>query len=612
MHSIAGYIALNFASSPKEKEDLALPLRTPPLVDDEKNNLFGEAGPDDVFRGYGLEEEGDGEQFDDRVIHNTRVCEPARTEQLTGAHRTRLLLERLAHRMREYKNFWQLPRDNQNIPAGYTYLAQLLAHDLVANIAPSARLDPKSALNQRDFRSEKLVLDTLYSGGPAANRLPYAIPEPGRRRTMRTKMRLGRPYAAENERTNWDSDTFADGIKPRPQARHDIPRTSCPFLDETSPKSTLSDPLLADPRNDDNLILSQLCTLFLELHNWIIERTDTDPVSRNIGVNDLRAYQHFLTVRKVVAYVFRRIVRKDLMRRFLDGEIYDRYFPDNSRPRCLDGVARMKNANRVPYEFSHAVFRFAHAMVRNDYVLNVGHRDLPHTKTASLKDILYRTSGRSKDLTPISCDWLVDWEMFFEIDSTGSTPNFSRTVTPDIGGGALMNDTFFANEHGVETGGLFYRDLLRGVEVGVRSVKSLIDELPPEDRKRSALLPDPGHDPQDPMPWQEPMSEWLEAADNNRFEGNDVQVLASDPPLFFFTLFESAHESQGSRLGILGSTIVAEVVADALRQSWDRIEGDQGVRDMVEAFFDGQVPATMPDLIERMMEDGRLGRTTCE
>ena len=59
---------------------------------------------------------------------------------------------------------------NEEMPAGYTYLLQLMAHDLVESTVPSwAAAD--AGIESRNMRSGRLVLDTLYGGDRKSTRL---------------------------------------------------------------------------------------------------------------------------------------------------------------------------------------------------------------------------------------------------------------------------------------------------------------------------------------------------------------------------------------------------------------------------------------------------------
>src|SRR5262249_46994869 len=114
--------------------------------------------------------------------------------------------------------------ENNRIPAGYTYLAQFVIHDSVHSLADPP--DIKKLIRPRNGRSGRLVLDTIYGKGPGVG---------------------------------------AGGREGDARPIRDLPRSSCPY----SGKPAYSDVLIADSRNDDNVIIAQLTVLFHLLHNTV-------------------------------------------------------------------------------------------------------------------------------------------------------------------------------------------------------------------------------------------------------------------------------------------------------------------------------------------------------
>src|SRR5689334_18983122 len=114
-------------------------------------------------------------------------------ENPAAAHQ---LLNALSEALPERGNYWSAPLkdgvaldDNPCIPSGYTYLLQLVAHDLVQTTVPfwaAAQL----GLGSRNMRSSPLLLDTLYGGGP--NTAPTAYRMMGYATADRTHLRTGR------------------------------------------------------------------------------------------------------------------------------------------------------------------------------------------------------------------------------------------------------------------------------------------------------------------------------------------------------------------------------------------------------------------------------------
>ena len=55
--------------------------------------------------------------------------------------------------------------ENPDIPSGYTYLAQFVAHDCVFTSAPTGAVAQIGA-GVKSWRSSLLQLETIYGGGP--------------------------------------------------------------------------------------------------------------------------------------------------------------------------------------------------------------------------------------------------------------------------------------------------------------------------------------------------------------------------------------------------------------------------------------------------------------
>ena len=98
------------------------------------------------------------------------------------------LMRRLSTAMSPTMDPADLQNDNPNIPSGFTYLAQFLAHDVVATSIPFWAVDRFYA-GVRNERSSRLMLDTLYGGGPILDPLPFGPDDSAV--TCRTKFRLG-------------------------------------------------------------------------------------------------------------------------------------------------------------------------------------------------------------------------------------------------------------------------------------------------------------------------------------------------------------------------------------------------------------------------------------
>ncbi len=286
----------------------------------------------------------------------------------------------------------------------------------------------------------------------------------------------------------------------------------------------------------------------------------TTGINANLGA----AYKRFLCARDALTAIYHNIIRKDLMRRVMHPAIYAAYTgparelhrPASAcRKRFCERSIPGRNEWQVPLEFSHGAFRFGHAMVRPEYVIN----DL---STHDLSNTLEKTSANDPVNMPLDATWIVRWSRFFEIQ--GSRPNFSRRIGPFLSDG-LGNDQIFPAVDRTNRVGLLYRDLLGAALAGLWSVDALIAEIAvrrPHLINLSRLLAD--------RPYRvSQISEWLvgEPAYGG-LTSDDIETLANDPPLPFFILFEAMRQPQteGLCLGPLGSIIVSEVIFGALER----------------------------------------------
>jgi hypothetical protein len=135
-----------------------------------------------------------------------------------------------------------LSEDNPNSStqrAGATFMGQCMDHDMTFDLTSRLGVpaDPKDSPNSR---TPGLDLESLYGGGPLAN--PDLYVRPGGRRShdhpTRFKIESG--------------DLFEDV----PRDRHGTA-------------------IIADPRNDKNLIISGLQAAFLSFHNHAVEASTT-------------------------------------------------------------------------------------------------------------------------------------------------------------------------------------------------------------------------------------------------------------------------------------------------------------------------------------------------
>lgn len=512
------------------------------------------------------------------------------------SHKVRGLMNRLSRRM-DAELRWPAHADatierweNPSIPSGYTYLLQFVAHDLVHSAIPLSVVGGLSG-DTANVRRAALKLETLFGGGPVGSPSVYALDAANDER--RTKLRLGR--------MRWKDKSVETGCPFRDIAR--TPAENVTGIDRSiaGMRVALTEALIADPRNDDHAIMSQLTALFALLHNGLIDIVRCGEPTTGPNANLGAAYKRFLCARDALTLIYHNIIRKDLMRRAMHPAIYAAYA--GPMPNFIDRPVRASGSPatrsveqegwRVPLEFSHGAFRFGHAMVRPEYVIN----DL---STHDLNKTLEKTSANDPVNMPLDSTWIVRWSRFFEIG--GSRPNFSRRIGPFLSDG-LGNDQIFPAVDQTSRVGLLYRDLLGASLAGLWSVNALVSEISarrPHLVAASRLLAD--------RPYRvSQLREWLASETSyGELSAEDIETLADDPPLPFFILFEAMRQplAEGLCLGPLGSIIVSEVIFGALADN--EIPAGRGADSLAEAlaglaaeYYPKNVFETVPE-IERM------------
>ncbi|TIL65296.1 peroxidase family protein [Mesorhizobium sp.] len=280
-------------------------------------------------------------------------------------------LARLSDRMTELDTvyFKKATRsDNTAIPAGYTYLAQFLNHDVLYNTRLLGR--PTDVLASR---TPRLNLDSLYGETPGLyGEIPGAnldLYEAGIGGALR--FRLGKT---------------ADGND------YDLPRA--PHRGATIPEQ----------RNDNNFILAQLTVLFMRFHNTLADRLNLP----------------FERAREQVTLHYQSAILNDLLRRLLNRTVLQKVILDEAP---LYGETR---GAFVPYEFSNAAFRL-HTMTRSRYqITRQRYLDFPEVlRLTGLggPDLFPLDPG-------LVIDWSLFFPT--SVEQADSLVNFSRPIDPYV------------------------------------------------------------------------------------------------------------------------------------------------------------------------------------
>jgi len=257
--------------------------------------------------------------------------------------------------------------ENSGISAGYTYLGQFIDHDLTFD--PNSSLDKQNDPNALvDYRTPRFDLDSVYGRGPDDQ--PYLYEDGGLR------MLLGRPLTGN----------------PHDPKTHDLPRN----VPASGPKRAL----IGDPRNDENVIVSQLQGIFLRFHNRMVE------VLKNTDAT-------FDDVQRYVRWHYQWVVLHDFLPTIIGQETLEKILPHLKKKTSIYEEKpnlqfyHFDNDPFIPVEFSVAAYRFGHSMVRPIYRLN---STLPDRFPIFSMDPNTSLTG----FREFPSQWAIDWTLFFD------------------------------------------------------------------------------------------------------------------------------------------------------------------------------------------------------
>jgi hypothetical protein len=393
--------------------------------------------------------------------------------------------------------------DNPAITAGFTFLGQFLDHDMTFDPTSSlARLqDPESI---RNFRIPALDLDNVYGGGPTASPHLYDATIDGGRTSLLTEEIPG------------SAAVSIGGV-----ARHDVARNS---------QNTA---LIGDPRNDENLIVSQLHLALERFHNRVVV-----DVTADLGPG-FTAGEIFAEAQRVVRWHYQWLVIHQFLVATVGAEVVDDIIANGPKHFAW------RNDPYIPVEFSVAAYRFGHSQARPSYRANFGTSATDVTQ--QFFALLFKPSAvdlndpddlRGGRRAPRR---FIDWQTFFDVGD-GRVRHNKRIDT-------TLSSVLFElmGQPQGEPISLATRNLLRNLTM----------KVPSGQRVAKAMQIEP-----------------LAPADLSDLEQYHLE---GRTPLWFYVLREAQVTADGERLGPVGGRIVAEVIIGLIhgdRQSYLRQDPD--------------------------------------
>ncbi|NET04111.1 MAG: peroxidase [Symploca sp. SIO2B6] len=350
--------------------------------------------------------------------------------------------------------------ESTTITAGFTFFGQFIDHDITFDTTSSLeRQNDPTAI--RNFRTPILELDSVYGMGPEAS--PY----------LYDKNNLGKLLIGNDKNP------------------HDLPRNSQEIA------------LIGDPRNDENLIISQLHLAFIKFHNRVVDE---------VKARGFLGEAVFPEAQRLVRWHYQWIVLNEYLPLIVGQAVVDDIL-NNGRK-----FFSWQKQPFIPVEFSVAAFRLGHTQVRNRFRVN----DRPESEKQLFE---LRVSGA---VPPAQ---VVDWKKFFQFDSC-QPPQFSKKLDAKIASVLLDLPVPIVGEDDPRRS-LAIRNLFRGKSFSLPSGQAVAKAM-----------------------GIKPLSD----------EQLGLKELGykEEVPLWFYILKEGEVQTGGETLGEVGGRLVAEVLIGLL------------------------------------------------
>jgi hypothetical protein len=265
--------------------------------------------------------------------------------------------------------------EESGISAAYTYLGQFIDHDLTFDPASSLQRqnDPDALV---DFRTPRFDLDSVYGRGPA-----------------------DQPYLYADGRLFLLGDALSGNALGQALTAHDLPRSSA----KVANPSAQARAIIGDPRNDENVIVSQLQGLMLRFHNKVA--TDNPGLA-------------FDEIQREVRFHYQWLVLNDFLPTVISHEVLHEILPHLAHSSSVHlhpprlAFYHFTNDMFMPLEFSAAAYRFGHSMIRPGYRLNDA---IGPFAIFPLADLPGDPGLTGFDQFPR--DWAMDWGRFVDLEA---------------------------------------------------------------------------------------------------------------------------------------------------------------------------------------------------
>ena len=465
--------------------------------------------------------------------------------------------------------------NNSTIPPVYTYWGQFIDHDLTANTDRDSAVSDITKLNLtpipvddvvkklKNLRQPTLNLDSVYGDGPT-----FDPKNPTQAASFYDGVKFRVGTVATNPPPSGEQPIAGVPIPPDADLERDLPRIGAlirqgvlkegDFLPELRRKPNFKElALIADARNDENLIVAQFHTAFLRFHNAVVDWVKANEPEFN-KKSDTELFER---AQQLTRWHYQWLVVNDYLKTVTLAGIVDKILFGGPKHYILN-----KRKPFMPLEFSVAAFRFGHTMVRATYDYN---RNFGRPGNVTPFNLLFAFTGNGEpkpfplpgwtEVLPFN--WIIEWDRFIDKGSSVAD-HFARKIDTRLAL-PLKDMANMGNDKTLELRiklilkNLARRNLLRGYLLSIPTGQSVAQAM--------------GIAPLTTDELRQGNSDSLNAIlddENNKF--------LERTPLWYYVLKEAEVRANGNSLGELGSRIVCETIIGQLLNDPDSYLNQKG------------------------------------
>jgi hypothetical protein len=399
--------------------------------------------------------------------------------------------------------------NDSNIPAGYTYFGQFVDHDITLDVSSDIN-SATDATSINNMRTPALDLDNIYGRGPALSPYLFEFPSSGPSTAIKLKLGTNTNTGKGGPSTNGGGES---GMTIKTNA--DVPRVQ-----------GTNTAIIGDPRNDENLFVSQFQMAMLKFHNKVIDIVVASGFTGDI----------FVEAKKIVTHHYQWAVVNDFLKRICGASVVSNSLTSVAAP--------IGSSFSMPVEFSVAAYRFGHSLIRQTYWIN--HLFINTPLLDALKFI--NNNGSNPPVTiplnipNVPSSLVVDFNAFFPTGINVPIFNNARKIDSFLANGLEnlpSNNGFMAM--------LAVRNLRRGLAMGLPSGQATATAfgiIPMTTAQLTSGLP----------------------ANEITLLNSNGGILLNKTPLWYYILREASVLNSGNSLGPLGAKIVADTFIRILKR----------------------------------------------